>query len=197
MLVIPRSRMEGLTDGIFGTVMTVLVIDIDLPEGVKYTSNRQMLDDIAELAPSLYTYVISFFVLAVFWRGIVSMRGKEDPTGRLLTAWLFYLLAMTGIPITTKIVGNYGEFAPAVWLYAAHMFLCALAALALAAAAHGREAHRHFGHAKLRLGILMLSAALSVVISFFDAPLAMWAYLINIASPAIASRWDKDRVSPA
>ena len=50
MRVIPRARMEGLTDGIFGTVMTVLVIDIDLPEGVKYTSNDQMLADLGELA---------------------------------------------------------------------------------------------------------------------------------------------------
>jgi uncharacterized membrane protein len=181
--------MEGLTDGIFGTVMTVLVIDIDLPEGVKYTSSREMLADIGELTPSLYTYVISFFVLALFWRGVVSMRGKEDVSGRLLSAWLFYLLVMTGIPITTKIVGNYGEFAPAIWLYAGHMFLCAAAALMLAAAAHGREAHRHFIHAKIRLGILMLSAVLSVIISFFDPVQAMWAYAINIASPHIANWW--------
>jgi uncharacterized membrane protein len=195
MRVIPRSRMEGLTDGIFGTVMTVLVIDIDLPEGVKYTSNEQMLADIGNLAAPFYTYVISFFVLAMFWRGIVSMRDKRDPSGRLLTAWLFYLLVMTGIPITTKIVGNYGEFAPAVWLYATHMFLCAIAALMLAAAAHGREAHRHFSHSRVRLGILMLSAIFSVIISFFDAGLAMWAYLINVASPFISQAWEGPSVS--
>src|SRR5262245_2334416 len=104
MRVIPRSRMEGLTDGLFATVMTVLVICIDLPDGMQYTSNQQMLNDFGELMPALYTYVISFFVLTLFWRGVVSMHGKAALGGRFLNVWLFYLLVMTGIPISNKIV---------------------------------------------------------------------------------------------
>ncbi len=197
MLVIPRSRMEALTDGIFATSMTILVIDLAMPKDLKFNTSAELLDAIVGLSDPLLAYLISFFVLALFWRGVVSMRGKDDPAGAHVSAWMLYLFTMTGIPISTRIVADHGHLAPAIWVYAGNIFLCALASLLMAMTAPGKEAHRHIGHASIRLGLLMLTAILSIAISFSDADDAMWPYLLNFAAPALTAWWDKNRVAAA
>jgi len=197
MLVIPRARMEALTDGIFATAMTILVIDLAMPRDRTYANADELLNAILGLGDPLLAYLISFFVLALFWRGVVSMRGKDDPTGPHVSAWLLYLFTMTGIPISTRVVSDHGDLAPAIWVYAGNIFLCALASWLMAVTAPGKEAHRHLGHASIRLGLLMLSAILSILISFADAGQAMWPYLLNFAAPALTAWWDKHRVSHA
>src|SRR5437879_6769888 len=66
-----KGRLEALTDGIFATVMTVLVLSLSVPviasdaTGSKLSS--EVFTDIEALWPNILGYVLSFLMLAVIW----------------------------------------------------------------------------------------------------------------------------------
>ena len=65
-LVVPTSRIERLTDGIFAIAMTLLVVGIQVPTfsaTITAVEFSAYVSSILQIA----TYVISFVLLAVFW----------------------------------------------------------------------------------------------------------------------------------
>jgi uncharacterized membrane protein len=189
MKSIPKARRDALTDGIFAFAMTLLVIDIRVPLSMAYRTDAELLGALAGLGPELLGYLISFFVLALFWRGLAAQDSEADPGSAHILAWLVYLLAMTFIPFSTNLAGAHETLAPAVWIYAANMMAGALASFAMMLTWPGAE--RLHKHAAIRLSLLMVSAAASVGVSFIDPTSAMWPYLINIAGPALVTWWEK------
>ena len=47
---IPTSRLEALTDGVFAFAMTLLVVNIELPQGFDPKTNREFLAKLADLS---------------------------------------------------------------------------------------------------------------------------------------------------
>ncbi len=66
-----KGRLEALTDGIFATVMTVLVLSLSVPviaSGVTGPNlSSEVVGDILALWPDILGYVLSFLLLAVLW----------------------------------------------------------------------------------------------------------------------------------
>ncbi|MGZ3182596.1 MAG: TMEM175 family protein [Telluria sp.] len=58
-----KHRIEALTDGIFAVAMTLLVIDLHVPEHLDISVAAAL----AEQFPKLVSWLISFLVLAIFW----------------------------------------------------------------------------------------------------------------------------------
>jgi uncharacterized membrane protein len=63
--LIEKMRLDALTDGVFAVAMTLLVIDIKLPESFHPASAQEFLHGIAELQTQFLVYVISFIVLGL------------------------------------------------------------------------------------------------------------------------------------
>ena len=83
-----KTRVESLTDGIFSAVMTVLGLNLTLPY-ITATGNVP-LPNLNEIGASILIYMLSFFILAVFWVG----------DGRPLNdSGLFYLPASSTQPV--------------------------------------------------------------------------------------------------
>src|SRR2546425_11381086 len=66
-----KGRLEALTDGIFATVMTVLVLSLSVPVIASNLTGSQLssevVTDIEVLWPNILGYVLSFLLLAVLW----------------------------------------------------------------------------------------------------------------------------------
>ena len=62
-------------------------------------------------------------MLGLRWLGHVRhKRDEPEKTSREYGLWtLFHLFFVTCLPFSTMVVGQYGELAAAVWLYAANM----------------------------------------------------------------------------
>jgi uncharacterized membrane protein len=192
--VIQRARLDALTDGVFAFAMTLLVLDLRLPDGFAPHSSREFLSGLYELEGQYIAYVISFFVLGARWLTQVSHRGVPERTTGKYGIWvLIYLFLITSIPFSTMVVGRYNDFAPATWLYALNLILSAGASLRmtfLAEEGADKPAERgdHFGSI-----MLIVSALVSVGLSFWTPEYATLAYLLNLAPPLrrhIAGRAD-------
>ncbi|MGR7993784.1 MULTISPECIES: TMEM175 family protein [unclassified Xanthobacter] len=176
----PKARVDALCDGIFAFAMTLLVVDIRLPEGLAVTTSAELAQQLTRLTPQAVAYVISFFVLAAEWRATIAIRhDTEAVSGRALQVWLWFLLFVTMVPFSSALVGRYGHLPLAVWVYAFNMAGLGLLSLPL----HRMEvpaAVRTQGSAGQRRTFLFIgSAVASVLVSLWAPNYAMYAYLLN------------------
>jgi uncharacterized membrane protein len=180
---IPKSRLEALTDGVYAFAMTLLVVNIELPEGFEPKSNQEFITRLASLSDTFVAYVIAFFVLVSFWFGR-AQADQEPETTSTAYAWavLLHLLGVTFVPFSMLAVGRY-DVAAAAWIFAANMILLAVTALAITRAAERDSGSGRAADGRVELSILIASAILSVVLSLFAPDYAMLPYLLNLASP--------------
>ena len=119
-----KSRVEALSDGIFSVAMTLLVLDIKLPDGLQFASNAEMLKHFASVGEAFGTYVVSFLVLAMFWIAQnYQFRYVKVLDRTLLWTNIAFLLLTTTVPFTTNLIATHGNLSLPVVLYAANLLL--------------------------------------------------------------------------
>jgi uncharacterized membrane protein len=184
--LIPKSRLDALTDGVFAFAMTLLVVNIELPEGFHPNSNQEFLDRLSGLSDTFIAYLITFFILVSFWFGRSKENGEPEMASAAY-AWavLLHLLSVTFLPFSMLAVGRY-DVSPSVWIYGANMILLAVTAIAISLAAERDSGRARVPNGRVELGILIVSAVLSIIASLFAPDYAMLLYLLNLASPLAA-----------
>jgi len=183
---IPRGRLEGLTDGVFAFAMTLLVVNIELPEGFEPKSNQEFLTKFSNLSDTFIAYLITFFVLVSFWFGRAKETGEPEMASAAYSwAVLLHLLSVTFLPFSMLAVGRY-DVPASVWIYGANMILLALTALAISAIAERDSGRARVPNGRVELGVLIVSAVLSMIASLFAPDYAMLLYLLNLTSPLLA-----------
>ncbi|MEO8248060.1 MAG: TMEM175 family protein [Burkholderiales bacterium] len=124
---IGKHRIEALSDGIFAIAMTLLVLELKLaplPHGATDPALRAALLD---LAPKLLTWMLSFWVMALFCLGqqrVYRYVTALDPA--LLWAELSLLALIGLLPFSTALIGEHGTLPTAAALYALHLLLMSL-----------------------------------------------------------------------
>lgn len=182
---IPKSRLEALTDAVFAFAMTLLVINIELPQDFHPKTNQEFLHGLSGLSDTFTAYLITFFVLIGFWSGRAQETGEPDMASPAYTrATLFNLLAVTFLPFSMLAVSRY-DVAGAVWIYGANMIVLAVTALAISRAAERDSGRAPAPDGRIKLGMLILSAVLSMIASLYAPDYAMLLYLLVLASPLV------------
>lgn len=184
----PRARLDALTDGIFAFAMTLLVLELHLPD-LPVKDSAALIADLAALWQKYLAYLISFFVLAAHWRSSIELRRVETISPEALGWAMLYLFFVTSIPFSTNVVGLHGDLPPAVWLYAANLIIASALSLRLRMLEIVPEHLPHARPGHFRLVFVMATAALSVVLTFIAPAHAMFAYLLNLLAGPLAARW--------
>src|SRR4029078_8348293 len=102
---LPASRIEALSDGGFALAMTVLVLNIQVPDG---GTSDDLPGKLLVIWPKLASYVMSFIMLSVLWIGHHFQFHYIRKTD-LALLWInvFFLLAVTFLPFATGVLANY------------------------------------------------------------------------------------------
>jgi uncharacterized membrane protein len=118
------SRIETLVDGIFAISMTLLVLNLDVPQLVSPTTNLIIIDYLISLIPKFYVYALSFILLAVFWR-INHQAFHRIKRSNNIFSWInvMWLMFVALVPFSTSLMGEYGEFQAATLFFHLNM-LC-------------------------------------------------------------------------
>jgi uncharacterized membrane protein len=184
----PKSRIDALTDGIFAVAMTILVLDLRLPD-VLDSNDSSLLHALRDLLPKFLPYVLSFYVLGSAWLANIKLRSQGEFLDRgYVSWWLFYLLVATCLPFSTSVVGRFEHLQSAVWLYAFNMAALAAVGYRLLALLPGLARDEHTLDRKISLSFVIATSVLCVGLSVFDPTKALWVYALNFAEPRLA-RW--------
>jgi len=190
---LPKARLEALTDGIFAVTMTLLVLDLRVPEA---PSGQTLFAAVAKITDKLDNYVISFVVLAVFWVGHLRLfRRCREPDVPFVAVNLAFLFCTTLVPPLTTLLGDQPHLPRAAILYGGDLLLILGAeawlwrrvCLRLAndtladPAATWRLVRRRY---VLAMGIVLLgvAAALGEIALRSSADISPWVFLLLIAA---------------
>ena len=106
---IDPGRLMGLTDGIFGMVMTLLVFGIALPE-LQIENYSTFVSFFLSLAPNIGVTIVSFVLLSSFWiyhQEFIKLNNLNIP---YLWLNILFLICISFVPFTTSIIGHYSHF---------------------------------------------------------------------------------------
>jgi uncharacterized membrane protein len=172
---LPLHRSEALTDGIFAVAMTLLVIELKLPDHGLVHSAGELADALIGLVPKAISWALSFFVLALFWighhRAFAFVRRAD---ARLVVLNLLQLAAVSLMPFSSALSGEFGGVLLSQIVFSTNMALLGITALLVL-----RYIHRHpelgptpmplarYRGARLRIGGVILVSVVAVVIAMF------------------------------
>lgn len=126
----PEHTLERLiffSDAVFAIAITLLIIEIHVPELPRGSSDRAYLQALAHLIPNFVGYVVSFWVIGMFWIGHHRLFGLAIRQGPGVVGWnLFLLGTIAFMPFSTAFLSAHaGERVPTIF-YCVSLLLAAL-----------------------------------------------------------------------
>jgi len=166
--------------------MTLLVLDLKVPEALAGIDDAGLRHALLALLPKLESYVISFLVLCVFWLGhhrlMHLVRGVDH-----LFLWrnLLFILFITFVPFTTSLMKEHRDLddAPLVYgvnlalILAAQFLMWRRALFHLIDPAHAELAAR-WQAVRTRYLIAFGVVAVAVLFAVLDWRFAAYVYLL-------------------
>ena len=176
------SRIRSFSDGVLAISITLLVLNLDVPE----LSDR-LVDELPAklfaLAPDLLSYALGFAVIGRFWivhHRVLGLLSAWD--GRLMALNLIFLAFVGLIPFTSDLLARYGDQPTAVVIYAAVISAASLTSWAMTLYAKrsdlvrpsAAESARPYGTVRALLipGVFLLSIPLAFLSPY--AAEALW-----------------------
>ena len=115
-----KTRLEAFSDGVIAILITIMVLELRIPEGADWTALRPVL-------PVFITYVLSFVILGIYWTNHHHLIHTADRiNGGILWSNLHLLFWLSLIPFATGWMGR-NNFAPLpTAVYGGVLLLCAI-----------------------------------------------------------------------
>jgi len=122
----PRPRLDAVTDGVLAITMTLLVLSLDVPD----TLPAGLWPALVEIRPKLFSWVISFLILAQFWvTQVRAMRGVDHIDVGLFRIMVVWLLFISLLPFSSSLIGEHPNFLGSHIVYAANLIGVELAVI--------------------------------------------------------------------
>ncbi|MFK0150761.1 TMEM175 family protein [Streptomyces sp. NPDC090493] len=183
--VVTPERLSMLGDAVFAIAITLLALDISVPEGLH---DSEVAHAVREALPAVGAYLLSFAVIGVLWLSQHALLQLVAALDRSLLYLYFVLLAVVAaLPFPTKLLSEYGETTTATAIYAgaialALALLCAmyLRLLAVPALATADAVPQQLKRTVRRSVLHTLVFATSVPLAFVSPGLAKYWWLLPI-----------------
>lgn len=116
-----KERLEAFSDGVLAIIITIMVLELKVPEGEKLT-------DLKALIPVFFSYVLSFIYLGIYWNNHHHMMHTvKAVTGNILWANLHLLFWLSLVPFVTGWMGENHFAAVPMALYGFILLMAAVA----------------------------------------------------------------------
>ena len=115
-----KNRVEAFTDGVFAIVITLLILELKLPD----VSAAGLQPALISLLPSIGAYVLSFGLIGMYWVfHHYSMTLVHEVDGVLLWLNIVFLLFISFMPFPTMMMGRYPYQTLPVVIYGCNLIL--------------------------------------------------------------------------
>jgi uncharacterized membrane protein len=167
------SRVLALSDGVFAIIITLLVLEIHVPE---LSSGRSLRGALGEIRPSFFAFLVSFVVVAISWAGhrdlFAHVRRTDSP---LVWLNILYLFPLCILPFGASLLARYDTEPVALRIYGILLLAIAATRFWMFWYATGRPhlLHEAIDRRSRRSGVLLVAV-----------PTVVYAAAIVVASAA-------------
>jgi TMEM175 potassium channel family protein len=192
------DRIVNFSDGVFAIVITLLVLDIRVPNIPEDLVSQGLTSRILALGPKYSSYVIGFVVIAIYWQAHHRVfRPMRSYDRTLLCLNILFLLTISFLPFPTSLLGEYSEEQLSVVISVVVASLLLVLISWYATAEHrlvvpdlDDQAERNQRVHGLVVPVVFVS---SIGISFFSPRAATYCWLLlsvtNALAQRVRSRW--------
>lgn len=119
-----KNRIEALSDGIFAIAMTLLVLELKVPELPKTASNVQVWPELMKLWPVFISYAASFASLGVYWVAHHNLYHHIRRANRVLLCLnVLFFMFVSFVPFSTSVVNAFPQTQVAPEFFGANITL--------------------------------------------------------------------------
>lgn len=171
-----KGRLEAFSDGVLAIIITIMVLELKVPEGSSWASLKP-------LVPKFLAYIFSFIYVGIYWNNHHHMfQAVKKVNGAILWANLHLLFWLSMMPIATEWIGNTGFSENPVATYGIILVLCAIAYSILENVIIRCEGEnsklKEAIHSKYKENISIIFYILGIATSFFYPYIAIGFYYI-------------------
>ncbi|MBK7445414.1 MAG: TMEM175 family protein [Ignavibacteria bacterium] len=123
--LLPKNRIEALSDGIFAIAMTLIILDLKTPENIPLNLEYEELPlTLLNILPDVEAYAVSFLVLAVFWlRHQLQFRYLKFANRKIIVLSIFFLMLIGFVPFSVGLVMRYNDIQLPTLIYIINLLL--------------------------------------------------------------------------
>ena len=186
------GRLNALSDGVFAIAITLLVLNIEVPDVPPGRAAQELPTQLVGLVPDFLSYLISFLVIGAYWMAHRAVfRGIRSLDRTLIWLNILFLMFVAFLPFPTALLDKYPGDRLTVAIYAGSLAIARLPLTAIwwYATRDQRLVHANVDPSEIRLhrirGLgIPLVFLLSIGISFISIRVAMlsWVFLFVIDS---------------
>ncbi|MBO9595938.1 MAG: DUF1211 domain-containing protein [Niabella sp.] len=119
-----KSRLEAFSDGVLAIIITIMVLELKVPEG----ENEQGLKALIPLIPTFLSYILSFIYVGIYWNNHHHMFHLVDKiNGAVLWKNLNLLFWLSLVPFTTAWMDKHYDKPIPVALYGFVLLMAGIA----------------------------------------------------------------------
>lgn len=116
-----KTRLEAFSDGVIAILITIMVLELKIPEGAE-------LDALLPVLPHLLSYVLSFIYLAIYWNNHHHMlQATHRVNGTILWANAHLLFWLSLVPAATAWIGDHHGMPVPTAVYGSILFFAGVA----------------------------------------------------------------------
>jgi uncharacterized membrane protein len=173
-----KGRMEAFSDGVLAVIITVMVLEMNPPRGIRLMVLRPLF-------PVFFSYVLSFLYIGIYWNNHHHLlHAAEHVTGDILWANLHLLFWLSLTPFATAWMGE-NHLAPwPVALYGVLLLFAGIAYFVLTKtliACHGKDSALAVSIGSDRKGRISLAVYVAAVPLAFVQPWIACACYVLVA----------------
>lgn len=172
------DRLVFLTDGVIAIIITILVLDIKVPE---LGSGQSIADSLTEARPTFISFVISFLLVGMFWtlhKQTFNQVRYVDHNATWLN--LLFLLALALVPYASSALGEYSEEPTALYLYGAVLIAASLLRFSLNAYFHTHPGLMWQPSSKTARRLTAMTASVPIVVYVVAMVVAGWSTTLSL-----------------
>jgi uncharacterized membrane protein len=196
----PVNRLLTLSDGVIAIALTLLVLQLRVPEPSQLANPDSAADLAAQLSKgsaSLVSYVISFYVIAQFWMVHRQLfRRLSDQEEGLEWVNFAFLFTITIMPFASDLLGDFEGNPLAVDIFALNLLLASLSTQAMIIIARRKgllTSDARERSARISAAVVPVVMAASIGLSWWSTSAAMYSWILIAVVPAVIERREARR----
>jgi uncharacterized membrane protein len=171
-----KGRMEAFSDGVIAVIITIMVLELKVPQGSNLAALRPAI-------PVLLSYVLSFIYVGIYWNNHHHMmHAVRTVNGRALWANLHLLFWLSLVPFATDWMGANHFAGVPVAVYGSTMLMAGVAYFVLSRiliSYHGKDSPLAIALGKDYKGIVSLVLYIvAIVLSFVNSRISIALYVL-------------------
>jgi len=122
---IPKIRLEAFSDGVIAIIITIMVLEMKVPQGTGLSALEPLL-------PVFLSYVLSFIYVGIYWNNHHHLlHAAKQINGVIMWANLHLLFWLSLVPFVTRWLGENHSSSWPTALYGGVLFMAGVAYLVL------------------------------------------------------------------